>query len=164
MDESKYAQGVVSIQIGVKHEGRDCHVLIQDPRTPEGFSWVGGFFRPSGSFYGIAENIIKFQTGASVNLKSLRLKKIAYSKSAINDRWLANYCFFIDANPLDTWSTPQGRGIRVSLFDTLSFEKFPDSPPEKIMDYHGKTSDNFAWSINDGGYIGKRVAQNKIWK
>lgn len=160
----KYAEGIVSFQIGVNYKGRDCHVLIQDPRTPWGMSWVGGFIPPRGSFYEVAERIIAFQTGAKIKTETLRLKKVLYSQSALGGRWLANHNFRVETYPLDQWSQPECTNIKVALYDTESFARFPGSPPEKIVDHYGQVNNQFAWSINDGGYLGLRVAHSKRYK
>lgn len=166
MSEQKYAEGVISVQIRARYRGKEGHILAVHPDRPEGWSWVGGEFPATGSFHSAIEQIVEQQTGASILLKGIQMKKMAYSFSPYQNKWIVNSCFFVDSNPLEDWSPPQNRNFRVALFDTRSFGNFPDAMPEKIYEHHGHGDETFRWGINDGGYIGKRVAsiRNEIEK
>ena len=152
---NKYAQGIISVQLNLNYEGKNTHVLIMDPRRREGYSWIGGLFRPSGDLISSAEELVKFQTGAEVEKDSLKLKRIVYSRTSVNHRYIANYTFFGNALPLEQWNPPQNQEFHTALFETESLA----TTPKRVSNLHGKSPNGkFEWAINDGGFIAKMAA------
>lgn len=155
IDVNKYAQGVISVQLGVNQRSRDCQVLVIDPKRREGYSWIGGLFRAKGNLYDSVEEAINFQTGAKMKLGSLRLKRIVYSRTAVNNRWIANHCFSARALPVEEWGLPGNGDFSVGLFETSSFFE----EPKEIDHISGAgLGRGFRWSINDGMFIGKMAS------
>jgi len=156
MDINKYAHGIISVQLGINHKSRDCQVLVIDPKIKEGYSWIGGFFRANGNLYDAVEESVMFETGAKIRRGSLKLTRIVYSRTAVNNRWIANHCFSARATPIEEWESPGNKDFSVGLFETNSFS---GETPVEIEHIRGRILDGgFKWAINDGNFIGKMAA------
>lgn len=159
MDMGKYAQGVVSVQLGVNYKSRDCQVLIIDPKREEGYSWAGGLFRANGNLNDTVEDVVLRRTGVKIKSGTLKLKRIVYSRTAVNNRWIANHCFSARALPVEEWDRCDG-DFSAGLFETSSF--FDSSPREVLHVYGKKLRGDFRWAINDGRFIGKMAASDYL--
>ncbi len=153
LDTSRVAKGIVSLQIEVPHND-GAHLVIKDPgRSKHGYSWVGGYFFPSGDLRKSAIDIAKRETGVIIEPNSVHLRQIVYSQTRINGHWIANHCMSARARPVSEWDSP-AEGYETFLVSTSSLRK---QVPKIIETIHGKPNERFEWSISDGGFIGWHV-------
>lgn len=156
----EYAQGIVSVHAIASYNGKRGFVFIKDPKRPEGYSWPGGFFKPTGNLLRDVRNVFTAETGIPINGEDYaRLKHIVYSRTRVNNRWVANHNFFasVDNNP-NFWKKPIDEKFEVVLVDPDSLRVNPYSPKIVETVFGPKRVGDFRWAINDGPFLARRVS------